>query len=79
MYSTDKLIVTYKYKKTKKNKQILYKSESIVIPTIKDAVNCDYKFTIPKGYINLGLQNNILKKESDIVYSFNGKLICNSI
>ena len=29
--------------------------------------------SIPKGYINLGLQNNILKKESDIVYSFNGK------
>ena len=73
MYSTDKLIVTYKYKKTKKNKQILYKSESIVIPIINDSINCDYKFKIPKGYINLGLQNNILKKESDIVYSFNGK------
>ena len=73
MYSTDKLIVNYKYKKTKKNKQILYKSESIVVPSIKGAVYCDYKFTIPEGYVNLGLQNNLLKKDSDIVYSFNDK------
>ena len=73
MYSTDKLIVTYKYKKTKKNKQILYKSESIVVPSNKGAVYCDYKFTIPEGYVNLGLQNNLLKKDSDTVYSFNDK------
>ena len=73
IYNTDKLIITYKYKKTKKSKQILFKAEPIIIPIINDSINCDYKFKIPKGYINLGLQNNILKKESDIVYSFNGK------
>ena len=41
IYNTDKLIITYKYKKTKKSKQILFKAEPIIIPIINDSINCD--------------------------------------
>ena len=72
LYNTEQLIITYKYKQTPKTKQILYKQEPITIPLFSGSTNCDYKYIIPNGYINLGLENNILKKESDTVYIFKG-------
>ena len=73
MYNTEQLIITYKYKQTPKDKQILYNSQSIVIPLFGGSSNCDYKYIIPDGYVNLGLENNILKKESDKIYTFKGE------
>ena len=73
MYNTEQLIITYKYKQTPKDKQILYKRQSIVIPLFGGSSNCDYKYIIPDGYVNLGLENNILKKESDKIYTFKGE------
>ena len=73
MYNTEQLILTYKYKQTPKKKQILYKTQPIVIPLFSGSSNCDYKYIIPDGYVNLGLENNILKKESDKIYTFKGE------
>ena len=73
MYNTEQLIVTCKYKITPKTKQILFKQEPVTIPLFSNSINCDYKFIIPNGYVNLGLENNILKKESDTVYIFKDK------
>ena len=73
MYNTEQLILTYKYKQTPKKKQILYKNQPIVIPLFTGSSNCDYKYIIPDGYVNLGLENNILKKESDKIYTFKGE------
>ena len=67
----EKLIINYKYKKAKKTEEILYKQEAIVIPLIRGSSNCDYKFIIPEGYVNLGLKNNMLTKESDTTYIYN--------
>ena len=64
----EKLIINYKYNKAKNTQEILYKQEAIVIPLIRGSSICDYKFIIPKGYVNLGLKNNLLTKESDITY-----------
>ena len=73
LYNTEQLIVTCKYKITPKTKQILFKQEAVTIPLFSNSINCDYKFIIPNGYVNLGLENNILKKESDTVYIFKDK------
>ena len=73
LYNTEQLIVTCKYKITPKTKQILFKQEPVTIPLFPNSINCDYKFVIPNGYVNLGLENNILKKESDTVYIFKDK------
>ena len=73
LYNTEQLIVTCKYKITPKTKQILFKQEPVTIPLFSNSINCDYKFIIPNGYVNLGLENNILKKESDTVYTFKDK------
>ena len=70
--NTEQLLVTYKYKKTPAKKQILYKAESIIIPIFLGSANCDYKYIIPDGYVNLGLYNNNIIKESDTVYRFKG-------
>ena len=59
----EKLIINYRYNQAKNNPEILYKQEAIVIPLITGSSNCDYKFIIPEGYVNLGLKNNILTKE----------------
>ena len=67
----EKLIINYKYEKAKNTQEILYKQEAIVIPLIRGSSNCDYKFIIPEGYVNLGLKNNILTKESDRTYIYN--------
>ena len=66
----EKLIINYKYNKAKNTQEILYKQEAIVIPLIRGSSNCDYKFIIPEGYVNLGLKNNILTKESDRTYIY---------
>ena len=67
----DRLIVNYKYNKT--TEEILYKTETIVIPFIKGSSFCDYKYIIPDGFINLGLLNNLLTKESNTLYSYHGQ------
>ena len=68
----DQLVITYKYKETPEQKKILYKAEPIAIPLFNGAVNCDYKYVIPDKFVNLGLENNALTKESDLVYIFKG-------
>ena len=73
MYNTDKLIVTYKYKKTKKSKQILFKAEPIIIPIINDSINCDYKFSPEEvtwdADIQLTLQSSeVLSNEINLVF-----------
>ena len=71
----DKLIIHYKYNYMKEIRQILFIEDSINIPEFKGSIFCDYKLIIPEGYINLGLENNILKKESDTIYSYIGKCL----
>ena len=44
-----------------------------MIPIFEDSIFCDYKFILPDGYINLGLEDNILTKKSDTVYTFYGQ------
>ena len=73
----DKLIINYKYNYKKKYKAILFLSEIIEIPVFKNTDFCDYKLIFSNDYINLGLKNNSLKKESDTVYSYYGE--CNNI
>ena len=68
----DNLIVNYKYNQ-KTYKDLLFKQESVIIPLIKNSLFCDYKYILPNGYINLGLQNNILAKKSNTIYTFYGQ------
>ena len=63
----DNLIVNYKYNQKEDTKEILFKNKYVSIPLIKETFFCDYKITIPKGYINLGLENNLLTKESNML------------
>ena len=67
----EKLIINYKYNKAKNTQEILYKQEAIVIPLIRGSSNCDYKFIIPAGYVNIGSKNNKLTKQSDRTYIYN--------
>ena len=67
----DRLIVNYKYTKT--TEEILYKMETILIPLVKGSSFCNYKYIIPDGFINLGLLNNLLTKESNTLYSYLGQ------
>ena len=71
----DSLIFHYKYNYKIDIKEILFITQSIRIPEIKGSF-CNYKLIIPDGYINLGLKNNLLKKESDTIYSYIGE--CNN-
>ena len=75
----DRLIINYKYKKIEIYKNFLFLSESIKIPEFNNTDFCDYKLilSLSENYINLGLQNNFLKKKSDTVYEFYGQ--CNGI
>ena len=68
----EKLIINYSYSKTKATREILYKQEPIGVPLILSAITCDYKFIIPEGSINLGLKNNLLTKDTDTSYIFQG-------
>lgn len=73
IYDGYQLIVNYQYKDIRKNSaDILYKSESVSIPIIRDSSFCDYKYIIPNGYKSLGLKNNNLKKVSENTYSYSG-------
>ena len=71
LYNNEQMIINYRFKKTK-SKEILYKKESVVIPLISESVYCDYKFIIPDGYISLGLQENLLTKQSNTLYTYKG-------
>ena len=71
IYNNEQMRITYRFKKTK-SKQILYKTESIVVPLISGSVYCDYKFIIPKGFISLGLRDNLLTKQSDTLFTYKG-------
>ena len=71
----EKLIINYKYNIVKTPKDILYKQEPIVIPLITGSYQCDYKFIIPEGEINLGLKDNLLTKESETTYTYNGNAL----
>ena len=71
LYNGDSLTLKYSYKQSKSNRQILYKQESIVVPLISGSTYCNYKFIIPDGYISLGLQKNLLTKQSDNIYIYN--------
>ena len=75
IYNGDGLIFHYKYNYKIDIKEILFITQSIRIPEIKGSF-CNYKLIIPDGYINLGLKNNLLKKESDTIYSYIGE--CNN-
>ena len=75
IFKGDNLIFHYKYKYTEDIKEILFKQESIRIPEIQGSSFCDYKLIISDRYINLGLENNILKKESDTIYSYIGECL----
>ena len=75
----ERLKINYSFKKSKSNRQILYKAESIVVPLISGSTNCNYKFIIPDGYINLGLKENLLTKQSDHIYIYNKECPTSSI
>ena len=77
--SDESLTVKYSYKQSKNTIQKLYIREGIVIPLISGSLNCNYKFKIPEGYINLGLQENLLTKESDNIYIYNKECPTDSI
>ena len=82
IYNGEKLIINYKYNQDKETQDILYKQEAIVIPLITDkymSFSCDYKFIIPDGYINLGLKDNLLTKESETTYVYNADCPTTSI
>ena len=72
IFNGESLVINYKYNKKESPIEILYKNKPISIPLLLDTNYCDYTITIPKGYINLGLENNLLKKESDNVYYYKG-------
>ena len=74
----DSLIFHFKYNYKIDIKEILYITEPINIPVIQGSFFCNYKLIIPDGYINLGLKNNLLKKESDTIYSYIGECLNNT-
>ena len=72
LFNSDKLIIKFKYSKVSQTKENIYKTESCLIPSIKEAGKCDYTFIIPKNYKSLGLKYNYLKKETDNEYVYKG-------
>ena len=79
LFKDESLTLKYSYKQSKNTIQKLYITEGIVIPLISGSLNCNYKFKIPEGYINLGLQENLLTKESDNIYIYNKECPTDSI
>lgn len=61
-----------KYNKTT-NEEILYKNEWVNIPFINDFSFCNYTYILFERLVSLGLDNNILKKESDNIYTYYGE------
>ena len=54
-------------------KEIFYKVETITIPVLSDSKFCDYKYIIPDDYKFLGIKDNLLKKESDKLFTYKGE------
>ena len=50
-----------------------------MVPLISGSTYCNYKFIIPDGYISLGLQENLLTKQSDNIYIYNKECPTTSI
>ena len=73
VFNDDVLIVNYKYKEKKTSKDLLLISEEVKISLFENSLFCDYKFIIPNGFINLGLVKDILIKQSDTTYIYNGQ------
>ena len=44
-----------------------------MIPILSESKFCYYKYTIPEGYKFLGSQENLLKKESDKLFTYQGE------
>lgn len=73
LFNEQQLIIEQSHKMKKTKKDILYKVELIAIPVLSEAKFCDYKYTIPDGYKFLGFQDNLLKKESDKIFTYKGE------
>ena len=71
LYNDEYILVKFKFTITQTTREILYRQESISISGIYPDGTCDYQFIIPEAYKNLGLQNNILTKESEYKYIYN--------
>ena len=67
------IIINYNISIIKEPKEILYRQESVSVSSFENTGTCTFKFTIPDNYTNLGLEYNLLKKESDRVYIYNGE------
>ena len=73
LFNDEQLIIEQSHKLKKTTKDILYKTESITIPVLSQSKYCDYKYTIPDGYKFLGFKDNLLKKESDKLFTYKGE------
>ena len=72
------LIINYKFIiKYTQSQQILYRQEFVTIQCSSGF--CDYVVTIPTNYKSLGLQQNILQKNSDYIYSYKNKCPSESV
>ena len=71
IYSGDTLSANFKFNEKKNTPEILFIQDGITIPS--DAIFCDCKIILPTGYVGLGMENNILTKETDTVYSYVGR------
>ena len=71
LFKKEYIIVKYKYKVTKSNKDKLYKKEMISIYGLYREALCNIKVILPDRYKSLGFENNKFKKESEKVYVYN--------
>ena len=71
LYKNEYIIVKYKYKVTKSNKEKLYRQEMISIHGLYKEALCNYQVIIPDGYTSLGFENNKFKKQSEKIYVYN--------
>jgi len=71
LYNDEYIVIKYKYKIIKVAQEILFKQEAITISKYEHGNSCHFKFIIPNEFTCLGLENNLLKKESSNVYSYN--------
>ena len=69
LFNYEHIVINYSYNITKSTPEILYRQESVIIPDYTKAF-CNYTFIIPEGYINLGLQDNILTKSSENTFIY---------
>ena len=69
LYKDEFIIINFTYEIKKNTQSVLYRKESASIVRYPGA-ECDYKFIFPMKYKDLGLQNNILNKESQNIYYY---------